>query len=119
MKTQKTNPKITGLIMSLKEKSYQEEAAIWKVLASKLEKSTRNRAEVNLSQINRHTSADDLVLVPGKVLGSGVLEHKVQIAALNFSKKATQKIGDAGGECLEITQLMEKNPKGSGVKIIE
>lgn len=115
----KTNPKITELILSLKEKSYQEKAAIWKDLAHRLERSTRRQAEVNLSQINRHTSTDDQVLVPGKVLGSGVLDHKIQIAALKFSKTAQQKIANAGGESLEISQLMEKNPKGSGVKIIE
>jgi large subunit ribosomal protein L18e len=116
---EKTNPKITQLIENLKKKSYQEEAAIWKKLALKLEKSTRRQAEVNLSQINRHTKSDELVLVPGKVLGSGVLDHKVQIAALNFSKTAEEKIGKAGGECLEINQLMEKNPTGTGVRIIE
>jgi large subunit ribosomal protein L18e len=116
---EKTNPQITQLIKKLKEKSYQKEAAIWKKLALKLEKSTRRQAEVNLSQINRHTKPDELVLVPGKVLGSGVLDHKVQIAALNFSKTAEEKIGNAGGECLEINQLMEKNPTGTGIRIIE
>jgi large subunit ribosomal protein L18e len=119
METKKTNPQITGLIISLKEKSYQEEAAIWRDLARKLERSTRRYAEVNLSQINRHSSADDLVLVPGKVLGSGTLDHKVQIAALNFSQTAKEKIGTVGGECLGINELLEKNPKGSGVRIIE
>lgn len=117
--TQKTNLKITELITSLREKSHREKAAIWKDIAGKLEKSTRKQAEVNLSQINRHTKPDDLVLVPGKVLSSGVLDHKVQIAALNFSKKAAEKIDNAGGECLEINQLMEKNPTGTGVKIIQ
>jgi large subunit ribosomal protein L18e len=116
---EKTNPKITQLIKNLKEKSYQEKAAVWKKLALKLEKSTRRQAEVNLSQINRHTKPDELVLVPGKVLGSGVLDHKVQIAAFNFSKTAEEKIGNAGGECMEINQLMEKNPTGTGVRIIE
>jgi large subunit ribosomal protein L18e len=115
----KTNPQITILIKTLKEKSYQEKAAIWKKLAQKLEKSTRSRAEVNLSQINRHTQPDELVLVPGKVLGSGVLDHKVKIAALNFSKSAEEKIGNAGGECLDINQLLVKNPTGTGVRIIE
>ncbi|HTX60861.1 MAG TPA: 50S ribosomal protein L18e [Methanobacterium sp.] len=115
----KTNPQITKLIQTLKEKSYQKEAAIWKKLAQKLEKSTRSRAEVNLSQINRHTKPDELVLVPGKVLGSGALDHKVQIAALNFSKTAEEKIGNAGGECLDINQLIEKNPTGTGIRIIE
>ena len=115
----KTNPQITQLIKTLKEKSYQEEAAIWKKLAQKLEKSNRSQAEVNLSQINRHTKTDETVLVPGKVLGSGVLDHKVQIAALNFSKSAAEKIGDAGGECMGINQLIEKNPTGTGIRIIE
>lgn len=116
---EKTNPQITKLIKNLKEKSYQEEAAIWKKLALKLEKSTRRQAEVNLSQINRHTKPNELVLVPGKVLGSGVLDHKVQIAALKFSNTAEEKIASAGGECLEINQLLEKNPTGTGVRIIE
>ena len=119
METKKTNPAITRLIMSLKEKSYQEEAAIWKDLARKLEKPTRRHAEVNLSLINRNSSADEQLLVPGKVLGSGSLDHKVRVAALNFSKTAQDKIINAGGECLEISELVEKNPKGSGVRIIE
>jgi len=119
MKTQKTNPQITQLIKNLKEKSYQEEAALWKDLAGRLERSNRRQAEVNLSQINRHTSPDEMVLVPGKVLGSGALDHKIQVAALSFSESAREKIGTAGGECLAITDLMEKVPKGSGVRIIE
>jgi large subunit ribosomal protein L18e len=118
-KIKKTNPKITGLINSLKEKSYQEETALWKDVARKLERSTRRQAEVNLSQINRHTAPEELVLVPGKVLGSGTLNHKIEIAALSFSQQAQKKIDNAGGKCLEISQLMEENPKGSGIRIIE
>ncbi len=115
----KTNPKITGLIKSLKESSYQKEAPIWKDVAKRLERSTRRQAEVNLSQLNRYTSSDELVLVPGKILGSGTLDHKIQVAALSFSSSAKAKIETAGGECLAITQLMDKNPKGNGVRIIE
>jgi len=119
MITQKTNPKITGLIKSLKENSYQKEAPIWKYVSRRLERSTRRQAEVNISQLNRFTSADELVLVPGKILGSGRLDHKIKVAALSFSSLAKDKIETAGGECLTIIQLMESNPKGSGVRIIE
>jgi len=115
----KTNPQINQLIQILKEKAYQEETLLWKDLARKLEKSTRSRAEVNISRINRHSAPDETILVPGKVLGSGALDHKVQVAALDFSKQAAEKIIDAGGECLDITILLEKNPQGSGVRIIE
>ena len=97
----------------------KEEAPLWRDLARRLEKSTRSQTEVNLSRINRHTSDDEIVLVPGKVLGSGALDHKVQVAALDFSQKAEDKITSAGGKCLDITLLMEENPTGSGVKIIQ
>lgn len=115
----KTNPQINKLIKILKEKAYQEETPLWKDLARRLERPTRNQAEVNLSRINRHTSEDEIVLVPGKVLGSGALDHKVQVAALNFSQQAREKIVNAGGKCLDIAILADENPKGSGVRIIE
>jgi large subunit ribosomal protein L18e len=114
----KTNPQITQIIQILKEKSYQEEASLWKELARRLEKPTRQCAEVNLSRINRHSSPEETVLVPGKVLGSGSLDHKVRVVALDFSQSAAEKIVGAGGECLDIEQLLKENPQGNGVRII-
>lgn len=119
MKFTKTNPKLIELIGTLKEKSYQEDVAIWKDIAKKLEKSTRRKAEVNISKINRYSSPDETILVPGKILGSGELDHKVKVAALNFSGKAEEKIAAAGGECLNISQILDENPKGSKIRIIE
>jgi large subunit ribosomal protein L18e len=115
----KSNPQINQLIQILKEKAYQEEVPLWRDLALKLEKSTRSRAQVNISKINRHSSPDETILVPGKVLGSGAIDHKVQVAALDFSLQAVKKILDAGGECVDITLLLEENPKGNGVRIIK
>jgi large subunit ribosomal protein L18e len=119
MKLTKTNPKLIELIGTLKEKSYQEDVAIWKDVAKRLERSTRRYAEVNISQINRHSSPDETVLIPGKILGSGELDHKVDVVALGFSKKAEEKIAVAGGECLDISEILDKNPKGSKIRIIE
>lgn len=119
LKFTKTNPKIIALIGHLKEKSYQEEAPIWKDVAKRLERPTRRRAQVNISRINRHSTDDETILVPGKVLGSGELEHKVNVAAISFSKRAKEKIGSSGGECLDIFEIMEKNPKGRKIRIIE
>ena len=116
---EKTNPQITQLINNLKEKSYQEKAALWKDVAERLNRSTRRQAEVNLSKINRHSSSDDIILIPGKVLGSGEIDHKVQVAALGFSRRAAEKIVNAGGNCMEISKLMEEHPKGSDIRIIE
>ena len=60
----------------------------------------------------------ETIIVPGKVLGSGVLEQSVKVAALNFSASATSKIRDAKGQCMTIEQLLTDNPKGSGVRIL-
>jgi large subunit ribosomal protein L18e len=118
-KITKTNPNIIELIKNLKEKSYEEEAAIWKDVARRLGRSTRRRAQVNVSKINRHSSVDETVLIPGKVLGSGSLDHKVQVVAIGFSKMAQEKIEKAGGECFDISAMLDKNPKGNNIRIIE
>jgi large subunit ribosomal protein L18e len=119
VKLTKTNPNIKEIVASLKEKSYTEDAAIWKDIAKRLERPTRKSAEVNISDINRHTSPDELILVPGKVLGNGTLDHKVNVAAMSFSKSAEEKIATAGGECMAILEVVDKNPKGSGIRIME
>jgi large subunit ribosomal protein L18e len=119
VKLTKTNPNLKMIVASLKEKSYKEDAAIWKDIAKRLEKPTRQTAEVNISDINRHTSPDETIIVPGKVLGNGILEHKVKVAAMSFSKSAEEKIATAGGESMDILEVLEKNPKGSGIRIME
>ena len=81
--------------------------------------SNRRTAEVNLSDIARYANADETVLVPGKVLSNGDLTEKVNVAAFKFSQKAQEKIESAGGECVSIDDIMESNPKGSNIRIME
>lgn len=115
---EKTNPRLTNLILLLKNNSRENEAKIWREIASRLETPNRNYAEVNLSKINRYAQNGETIIVPGKVLGSGVLEQSVKVAALNFSASATNKIRDAKGQCMSIEQLLADNPKGSGIRIL-
>ena len=115
----KTNPNLIELINKLNKQSKSEDAAIWKDVAQRLERSNRRTAEVNLSDIARHAKADETILVPGKVLSNGNLEEKVNVVALKFSAKAQEKIESAGGECISIDEIIETNPKGSNIRIIE
>lgn len=115
----KTNPRTPELIMALKEGARQNEAAIWRDVAKRLEKPGRNYAQVNLSKINRYAKSGETVLVAGKVLGAGLLEKAVTVAAYNFSATAMEKITELGGKCLTIEQIMEENPKGSGIRILQ
>ena len=58
------------------------------------------------------------MLVPGKVLGSGLLDHKVEIAAFSFTQGARDKIEKSKSTALTIDELIEKNPTGSNVKLV-
>ena len=101
---EKTNPRLTSLISLLKNKSRENEAKIWREIANRLETPNRNYAEVNLSKINRYAQNGETIIVPGKVLGSGVLEQSVKIAALNFSASATSKIREAKGKKVQVAE---------------
>ncbi len=90
----------------------------WLRVADDLEKPTRQRREVNLSRLERVTSSDEVIVVPGKVLGSGVLSHSVTIAAWSFSDGARKRIEIAKGTCLSISQLLKKQPDAKNVRII-
>ena len=117
-KIRKTNPHLITLIQDLKNKSFEHDAAIWKDIALRLEKPSRNWAEVNLSKIERYVEENEVALVPGKVLSSGRLTKKVMVAAWDFSDKAREKIQKAGGKCLSIEELVKEKPDGKGVRIV-
>lgn len=117
-KIKKTNPRVVRLIDDLKAASRDGGTRIWRDVARRLEKPTRNYATVNVSKINRHTGTNGLVLVVGKVLGAGEMNHNVTVAALSFSDQARSKIKSAGGECLRIEELMARDPVCSGVIIL-
>lgn len=114
----KTNTQLLSLISGLKKQSREKEVPLWRDIAFRLERPSRNSTAVNISRINRYTKEKDLILVPGKVLGSGELNHKLTVAAVSFSGSAKNKIIAAGGSCLSLDELMESNPEGSKVKII-
>lgn len=117
-KIRSTNPELISLIRLLRKAARENNANIWRAVAEHLSKSRRRRIAVNVSRINRYTQDGDEVIVPGKVLGAGLITHPVKVAALGFSEQARRKIIEAKGKCLSIPELIKLNPKGSNVKII-
>lgn len=116
--TKTSNPELIQLIRLLKKESREKQANIWLDIAEHLAKTRSQRISVNLSRINRHTKKSDVVVVPGKILGSGSLNHAVTVASFGASEKAKEKLIAAKAKYLSIPELLEKNPKGSNVKII-
>ena len=114
----KTNPNTTELILELKKVSRENDAAIWRDIAKRLEKPASRWSEVNLSDINRLVKDKETVVVPGKLLGAGEITKAVNVAAFNASESAVNKLTDAGGKFMKINELAASNPKGSGIRIM-
>jgi len=117
-KTGPTNPLLISLVQELKKKSMEEKVGIWKRVAEDLEKPTRQRRIVNLYSIDKHTKDGEFVVVPGKVLGTGEISKKVNVAAFSFSQSALDKISKFGGKALSIQELMKQNGKGKDVRVL-
>ncbi len=117
-KIKKTNPQLLALIDALKQSAREQQAPLWKELARRFEAPSKNHAEVNLSRLNRSTSSNDVVVVPGKVLGTGSINHPICIAALSFSETARAKIVTASGKIATLDEIIDMRPSGSNVKII-
>ncbi len=113
-----TNPLLLGLIEDLKKSSVDQKVNIWKKIASDLQRPTRKRRIVNLSKINRYSKENETIIVPGKVLGSGVLDHKLTISAYQFSDSAKEKLTKAGAKIIPLNELIKENPKDKRIRII-
>ncbi len=117
-RTGPTNPLLRDLIGELKKRSNEQEVNLWKRIALDLEKPTRQRRAVNLSRINRHTKENEVVVVPGKVLGSGDLNHKLTISAYQFSEQAKDKLEKSGAQIVSLLDLSKEKPDGKNIRII-
>lgn len=114
-----SNPVLRGLVRQLRAHGKKQGGRIWLELAERLERSRRARAEVNLSHISRYIGDESTVVVPGKVLAAGGLKRPISIVAFKFSGAARRKINASGGKALTIPQLLEQNPEGKGVRLME
>jgi len=87
-------------------------------VAEALTKPRRARVSVNVTKVGRYSKAGETLVVPGRVLGWGEIDHPIKVAAFGFSAQGRKKIEAAGGSCLAIEQLVKENPRGVGVRVI-
>lgn len=117
-KTNKTNPVLTRTIDELKRLGREREAPVWRDLARRLEGAKRTWAEVNLSRVERYAAAQEVVAIPGKLLGSGSITKPVTVGAFKSSAAARRKVEAAGGRVLSLLELAAQHPDGSGVRLM-
>jgi large subunit ribosomal protein L18e len=82
---------------------------IYENLAKLLNK--RNSIKVNLWKLGKE---GDYLIVPGKVLGVGSLDHKISICAIDFSESALEQLRKSNSTVLKIKDALSKK----GFKII-
>lgn len=118
-RTGPSNPVTRKVIEDLRTKGYSLNSKFMIKLSKELSTSTRARVAVNLTKLQRICNENDTIVVPGKVLSYGILTKPLTVAALSFSKPSVDKIKKAGGKTMTITELAEKNPKGTKIRLIK
>lgn len=118
MKIKEKNHIEKDIIETLNKKSYESKQPVWKSIAKGLNRSNRNRFEVNLYHLDRKGDDKKTIVVPGNVLGSGNVKKPFNIAAIKFSASAEEKIKKAGGSCFSIEDILKKQIRPSDIQIM-
>jgi large subunit ribosomal protein L18e len=113
-----SNPSKRRAAVLLDKAGKKQKAPIWENASMMLSGEAKTRVEVNIGRISRVAGDGGAVFVPGKVLGTGVIDRKVTVGAFAFSTGAKSKIEASGGSALTVEQFVKKFPKGSGVKLV-
>lgn len=102
----------------LQSASKKNDAPIWSRLAELALKPKSAKRTLNLGQINKITKENQVIIVPGKVLGTGNLSHKITLCSFSISNSCAKKILQSGGKVLSFSELIKSHPTGKGVSII-
>jgi large subunit ribosomal protein L18e len=118
-RTGPTNINTLNMIKEFKEKGKKEKKAVFLRIADELSKPKRREVCVNLSKISKLSKDKDVVLVVGKVLSGGELDHNVTIVAHKFSTKAKEKINSFKSKYYSLSELLKKKDLSKNIIIIK
>jgi len=113
-----TGQVILQMAKQLRGASKKNNAPIWLKLAELALKPSRSRRVINLGQLDKFVNDNDVVVVPGKVLGTGNMSHKITLCSFSISTTGAKKVTQSGGKLVDFTHLIKNHPTGKGVKII-
>ena len=113
-----TSQVVIQMAKDLKRASTKNNAPIWAKLAEYALKPSVARRNINLYRIGQLTKENDIVVFPGKVLGTGNIPHKINLCSFSISDSAASKVLESGGKLVSYEDLIEKNPSGKGVILL-
>ncbi|MCS7094939.1 MAG: 50S ribosomal protein L18e [Thaumarchaeota archaeon] len=105
--------KYDGLVSAVSRlaDSSEHRERFWERVLEELKRSKRSRRVVNLYELNRTTSPHDRVIVLGKLLGIGRLDHPLTVVAFDFSETAYEKVKRAGGTAIYLDQFVTEGAR--------
>ena len=113
-----SNQVVKQMAKDLKKASTKNDAPIWSKLAEMALKPSSARRTINVNKINELTNDNDVVVFPGKVLGTGIISHKITLSSFSISNSAATKILESGGKILNFENMIEQFPTGKGVTML-
>ena len=110
LSTKTTNQELFDTIRACKKVATSKGIGAYKKIAEELSRSASQRAEVNLDKVEKLAKTGDVVVIPGKVLATGILSKKVNIVAFSCSDAAKEKIEAAGATFTPIMEYVNNKP---------
>ena len=101
----KTNPELVETIMKAKKNG------LWVEVAGMLSCPARRMTNANLDEIDKKAKDGEVVVVAGKVLGTGSLTKRVKLIAFAFSKSAEDKLKKAKIDYSMIKDEIDRNQR--------
>jgi large subunit ribosomal protein L18e len=112
MRTGPTNKETKSIAIMLERHGRKSRKKIFTEISEKLLKPSRKRACVNIFKLNEiaKTVGDKVLVVPGKVLASGDVEKKIEVACLSCSASAKKKIESMNGKVIRLKEITGISP---------
>ncbi len=115
----KKNPVLSSLLVDIKKNATRHDSGFWRDVYERLQKPSRQMPVVNVGKIaSLQLQKDEVIVVPGKLLGNGNIDKPVTVYAYKASRQAIQKIEAAKGKYGTLRDLLRDNPQGKNVRII-
>lgn len=107
------------VVKSLEHAAVANKAPIWRSVAKLMKMPKRKKPTMNIEKVAKLVKEGQTVLVPVRLLSLGeVPDFAFTIAVASASVPARAKFAGKKAKLVSILQLLEANPKGSGVRII-
>lgn len=97
MRKQDKNLDKKEIINKLYQTGKNKNKDIYSAIAKELNRAARTNINVNISKLEKLPIINDgdIVVIPGKLLGAGLLNKKITIYAYSFSQTAKDKLGNS------------------------